>query len=62
MAQIAAFLTPSQVARRLGVSAETTRDWARTGKIRAVRTPGGRYRIPVEAVEAVERGETVAAA
>lgn len=32
-------------ARRLLVSCETVRAWIRTGKIRAIRLPGGHYRI-----------------
>ena len=39
-----AFLSRKEVARRFGVSLSTVTRWARTGLIRAVRTPGGHYR------------------
>ncbi len=34
------------VARRLLVAQSTVRGWIDTHKIRAIRTPGGHYRIP----------------
>jgi excisionase family DNA binding protein len=40
------FLSRREVARRFGVSLSTVTRWARTGLIRAVRTPGGHYRYP----------------
>jgi excisionase family DNA binding protein len=40
------FLSRTEVARRFGVSLSTVTRWARTGMIRAVRTPGGHYRYP----------------
>jgi excisionase family DNA binding protein len=40
------FLSRRDVARRFGVSLSTVTRWARTGLIRAVRTPGGHYRYP----------------
>lgn len=39
------YLTPRQVADALHLSPETVRRWARTGKIRAVELPGGRWLI-----------------
>ncbi len=39
-------LSRREVARRFGVSLSTVTRWARTGLIRAVRTPGGHYRYP----------------
>jgi excisionase family DNA binding protein len=43
---LATFLSRKDVARRFGVSLSTVTRWARTGLIRAVRTPGGHYRYP----------------
>ena len=43
--------TPPEVARLLGVGRSTVRFWIKRGKIRAVRTPGGQFRIPSEEVE-----------
>ena len=40
------FLSRKDIARRFGVSLSTVTRWARTGLIRAVRTPGGHYRYP----------------
>jgi len=41
-------LLPARVAAPwLGVAPVTLRQWARRGKIRVVRTPGGRFRYPV---------------
>jgi excisionase family DNA binding protein len=43
-----ALLTPREVAAMFGVTPTTVTRWARTGKLKAVRTPGGhrRYREP----------------
>jgi excisionase family DNA binding protein len=62
MTQLSPFLTAEQVAERFDVTAETAREWARTGKVPAVRTPGGHYRFRREDIEAIERGETPASA
>jgi len=35
----------------LGVSAFAVWKWIRDGKIRAIKTPGGHYRIPMEEVD-----------
>jgi len=43
--------TPPEVARLLGVGSTTVRWWIKRGRIRAVRTPGGQFRIPLEEVE-----------
>lgn len=43
--------TPEEVAKECGVSGDTVRRWIREGKIRAIRLPGGRYRIPGEEAE-----------
>jgi molybdopterin-binding protein len=39
-------LTPRQAALRLGISYPTIKQWLYQGKIKAVKTPGGHYRIP----------------
>jgi excisionase family DNA binding protein len=46
------FVTPAEVARRLGVSVELVRVWLRAGKLRHLRTPLGRL-VPAEEVERV---------
>jgi excisionase family DNA binding protein len=42
------YLSRSEVAKLFGVSASSVTRWARTGLIRAIRTPGGHYRFPAE--------------
>ncbi|QNI34300.1 helix-turn-helix transcriptional regulator [Alloacidobacterium dinghuense] len=39
-------LTPREAALRLGISYPTIKQWLYHGKIKAVKTPGGHYRIP----------------
>jgi excisionase family DNA binding protein len=39
------FISRGEVARLFGVSASTVTRWARTGLLKAVRTPGGHYRF-----------------
>jgi molybdopterin-binding protein len=39
-------LTPREAALRLGISYPTIKQWLYRGKIKAVKTPGGHYRIP----------------
>lgn len=43
---MAALLTPREAALRLGISYPTVKQWLYHGKIKAVKTPGGHYRIP----------------
>jgi excisionase family DNA binding protein len=59
MTQLSPFLTADEVATRLSVTAEAVRAWARTGKVEAIKLPGGRqYRFRREVIEALERGES----
>jgi molybdopterin-binding protein len=39
-------LTPREAALRLGISYPTIKQWLYRGKLKAVKTPGGHYRIP----------------
>jgi len=39
-------LRPKEVCRRLGISYSTLSRWVREGRIRAIRTAGGVFRIP----------------
>jgi len=48
---MSATLTPAQVARRLGVTARTVRNWIREGKLSAWRPSERVIRIPVAEVE-----------
>lgn len=51
-------LLPAREAGRwLAVSPVTLRQWARTGKIKAVRTPGGRFRYPLSEIRKI-RGDS----
>ncbi|HYK34551.1 helix-turn-helix transcriptional regulator [Alloacidobacterium sp.] len=43
---MASLLTPREAALRLGISYPTVKQWLYHGKIKAVKTPGGHYRIP----------------
>lgn len=43
---MAALLTPRQAALRLGISYPTIKQWLYQAKLKAIRTPGGHYRIP----------------
>lgn len=55
MTQESPYLTVGEVAVRFKVSEETAREWARTGTVEAIRLPGGQYRFPLSAIEAIER-------
>jgi excisionase family DNA binding protein len=48
---MADWLTPREVARLLGVDAETVRRYIRLGQLRANRLPSGHYRIRREDAE-----------
>lgn len=43
---MAVLLTPRQAALRLGISYPTIKQWIYHAKLKAVKTPGGHYRIP----------------
>jgi len=45
MANMNSFLSVSEAATFLGVSASTIRNWDRTGKLKAVRHPMNNYRL-----------------
>ncbi len=44
------------VARRLDVAQSTVRGWIRGNRIRAIKTPGGYYRIPASELERIVAG------
>jgi molybdopterin-binding protein len=43
---VTSLLTPRDAALRLGISYATVKQWLYRGKLKAVKTPGGHYRIP----------------
>ena len=43
---MASLLTPREAAMRLGISYPAIKQWIYRRKIRAIKTPGGHYRIP----------------
>lgn len=45
------YLTSGQVSQACGVSLVTVKKWINHGKLKAVRTPGNHYRVPVEEFE-----------
>jgi len=53
-------LPPREVCRRLGISFITLKRWIYSGKIRAVKTPNGRWMIPESEIERVVGGKEVA--
>lgn len=50
---MAAVLSPRESALRLGISYPTMKQWIYRGKIKAVKTPGGHYRIPEAELDAL---------
>jgi excisionase family DNA binding protein len=46
-------LRPGEVAAMFGVNAKTVARWAKEGRIRSLRTPGGHMRIYAEDVRAL---------
>ncbi|MFN4000911.1 MerR family DNA-binding transcriptional regulator [Microcella sp.] len=55
-----AALPIGEVARMLGVSVGTLRNWEKSGKIATFRTPGGQRRFRAEDVEALRSGTALA--
>lgn len=51
-------LSPSDVARQLGVHEDTVKRWAGSGKLRALRTPGGWWRFSQDDVDAFVDAKT----
>jgi len=49
-------LRPREVCERLGISYTTLYRWIRDGRIRAIRTAGGKYRIPESEVKRIAEG------
>jgi len=49
-------LRPREVCQRLGVSYSTLARWVREGRIRAIRTAGGKYRVPESEVRRIAEG------
>jgi len=49
-------LRPKEVCQRLGVSYSTLSRWVREGRIKAVRTAGGKFRVPESEVRRIAEG------
>jgi excisionase family DNA binding protein len=49
-------LRPREVCQRLGISYSTLARWVREGRIRVVRTAGGKYRVPESEVRRIAEG------
>ena len=49
-------MRPKEVCRRLGISYSTLSRWVREGRIRAIRTAGGVFRIPESEVRRIAEG------
>ncbi len=54
-------VTVSALARSLGVAARTVREWCEQGKLAALRTAGGHWRIPREEADRLLGGRARAA-
>ena len=53
--EVKKFYTTGEVARMFGVAPSTVWLWVKEGRIHAIRTLGGRYRIPADEVERLKR-------
>jgi molybdopterin-binding protein len=53
--------TPRTAAERLGISYPTIKQWLYRGKLRAIKTPGGHYRIHEREIQAYLRSDAPAA-
>jgi excisionase family DNA binding protein len=49
-------LRPKEVCQRLGISYSTLARWVREGRIKAIRTVGGKYRVPESEVRRIAEG------
>jgi len=49
-------LRPKEVCQRLGISYATLSRWVREGKIKAIRTAGGKFRVPESEVRRIAEG------
>jgi excisionase family DNA binding protein len=49
-------LRPREVCQRLGISYSTLSRWVREGRIRAIRTAGGKFRVPESEVKRIAEG------
>lgn len=58
MNDLSKLLAVSEVARRLGVSKDTVRVWARSGRLRAIETVHGRLFDPEDVEELRRRRNT----
>jgi len=53
------YFKQSDVAERIGVQPDTVKVWRKQGKIKAVRTPGGRYRYPESEINRILSNTTI---
>lgn len=58
---MAELYTPRAAAERLGISYPTIKQWLYHGKLRAVKTPGGHYRIHERDIQSLMRSDEPAA-
>ncbi|MGC1783885.1 MAG: helix-turn-helix transcriptional regulator [Acidobacteriaceae bacterium] len=58
---MAELYTPRDAAERLGISYPTIKQWLYRGKLRAVKTPGGHYRIHEREIQNLLRADAPAA-
>ena len=47
-------LTPGEFGKHFGVTAQTVREWVKAGKVRGVRLPSGRWKIPYAEVDRIK--------